>query len=213
MSQTPPKGKLADRIKESLCKFLVVGGYDIVIPNFYIHGSEMDILKLTPAGVLSEYEIKISRADFKADLNKNTGWKDGGGKKHHALSGGRRACNKFYFVVPEDLITVEECPRYAGLIYYHPDYHYDFTYAKTAPTLHKEKDKIPLREIASRLAFRERHLKGKVNWSQHIEKENHKRLVTAIELIEKIDKMNSIDEIREGISNVRLYLSFYTGRD
>ena len=53
--------------------------------------------------------------------------------------------NYFYYVVPENLIAMEEVPTYAGLVYVKPRYNregkiywYDANVVKEAPKLHKE---------------------------------------------------------------------------
>lgn len=75
-----------------------------------------------------DIEIKISRADFRADFKKEA--------KHSILKTGEylrktkyrrkkitkltkttNIPNRFYYAVPEGLITKEEVPSYAGLIY------------------------------------------------------------------------------------------------
>ena len=61
--------KLADKILFDLMNF-AQGGRDIVIPNFYYDWYEMDLFRLTHSGIIYEYEVKISRADFKADFEK-----------------------------------------------------------------------------------------------------------------------------------------------
>lgn len=55
---------------------------------------------------ITGYEIKVSRGDFLQD-----------NKWHLYL----QYCNEFYFVVPAGLITKEEIPENAGLIYYYPE--------------------------------------------------------------------------------------------
>ena len=47
--------------------------------------------------------------------------------------------NKFYFAVPENLISIDECPKYAGLIYVGEDFKFG-KIVKTAPFIHKEKN-------------------------------------------------------------------------
>jgi hypothetical protein len=82
---------------------------------------------------VSEYEIKMSKADFKADFKKTAAktslWGLQNGKKHtfkhEVLSGevppkhGRRKLKVpkwFWFVVPADLDIEADVPEYAGLI-------------------------------------------------------------------------------------------------
>jgi hypothetical protein len=91
-----------------------------------------------------EFEIKISRSDFFHDFKKV--------KKHSILKEGRyndtirvdvenyrdhpTRPNKFYYVVPYNLIKIEEIPSYAGLIHIVGN---ELITVKEAPFLHKEK--------------------------------------------------------------------------
>jgi hypothetical protein len=85
---------------------------------------ECDVAEFTAAGYLREYEIKISRADFKADVKKRAslsyyahrrGIK--GKLKHEQLQVGD-ACGpvQFWYVVPRGLVQLNEVPEFAGLI-------------------------------------------------------------------------------------------------
>lgn len=90
-----------------------------VFPNVFFDGFEADILELTKSGYASEYEVKISRADFKNDSLKERNWYKGREvdlNKYIILKNGNRV-NYFYYVVPKGLITVNEIPEFAGLIY------------------------------------------------------------------------------------------------
>lgn len=44
--------------------------YRFMTPNTTLFGWESDMIATTKAGLLIEYEIKISRGDFRADLKK-----------------------------------------------------------------------------------------------------------------------------------------------
>jgi len=83
---------------------------NLVLPNVYLCGGEMDLAVITPAGYLWEFEIKLSLSDWKADANK--------AKWNHP---GRRFVSRFYYVVPEALIekAPEFVPESAGLIKLH----------------------------------------------------------------------------------------------
>ena len=91
-----------------------------IINNFFCGqiSGEADVFSLTNSLFSYEYEIKISRSDFRADFKKTF--------KHKLLS--KKAdylpsatlymtANYFYYVTPKDLVKVEEVPEYAGLIY------------------------------------------------------------------------------------------------
>lgn len=147
---------LTNEISQRLNDFVRSSPYDIVIPNFY-HGQwEMDLFKMTVSGLVYEYEIKVSLSDFKRDFDK----KCHKGNKHELIENGKRVCNRFYFVCPAYLISVIECPVYAGLIYYQKGQY--FSIVKNAPMLHKNKEIITYKELASRLSFREGELRRKL---------------------------------------------------
>ena len=150
--------KPADRIKKDLMEWSRSSGYDIIIPNFYLGKYEMDLFRLTPAGLITEYEIKVSRADYKADFCKE---QTGCGNKHALMTGGQCACNRFYFVVPKKMIRPEEVPPYAGLLYYKGRRGFDVV--KNAPLIHKEKQAATIyKELAVSLSFREQVLRNRI---------------------------------------------------
>lgn len=126
-----------------------------VFPNVFFDAFEADILEITKAGYAAEYEVKISRSDFKADASKKRNYHKGMGinlVKHDLLKNGDRV-NRFYYIVPKSLVSAEEVPEWAGLIYArwetcrffsHEKGHYEvermfFSTVKTAPVLTKEK--------------------------------------------------------------------------
>lgn len=80
-----------------------------IYPNIYFGPWEADLLEITRAGYLYEYEIKISRHDYRKE-------KSGKGRKYDDLISGRRV-NYFSYIVPEGLVDPEEIPDWAGLIY------------------------------------------------------------------------------------------------
>lgn len=111
----------------------------IQITNYSGIGYEADVLMVTKARMVYEYEIKTSRADFKKDFSKIS--------KHKIYSSDRpymvkhrnypKKPNHFYYVCTEGLIKPSEIPSYAGLIYISPE---GFVrYIKKAPKLHNHK--------------------------------------------------------------------------
>lgn len=133
-------------------------GYDIIIPNFFLGNYEMDLFRLTPAGLITEYEIKVSRADYKADFCKE---RAGCSSKHARMTERTCDCNRFYFVVPKKMIRPEDVPSYAGLLYYKGKR--GFEVVKNAPLIHKQKQ-IPAiyKELALSLSFREQVLRNRI---------------------------------------------------
>lgn len=118
--------------------------------NLNVYDWESDVLKITKSGYAYEFEIKISRGDFKNDFKHKK-------KKHLLLENKENKAkmpNYFYYVVPEGLVTEDEVPEYAGLIYVHATIignsrvYYQFQEIKAAPRLHGNKiDEINLKLI------------------------------------------------------------------
>lgn len=102
-------------------------------PNITTSGGEADLIAVRPSGFVEEFEIKISRSDFKHDAKKR--WK-------HVSYGERLngsynwPVNRFWYLVPKDLVSVEEVPEYAGLMYVNGD---TITIEKWPVDLHKNK--------------------------------------------------------------------------
>jgi hypothetical protein len=98
------------RADEIECMLAFHFGYrtNVIVPNISwgMGLRECDLLVLTPAGYFYEVEIKVSRADLRADF-----------KKRHRHNWGAR---RFYFCVPERMADCQELiaaeyPR-AGLL-------------------------------------------------------------------------------------------------
>ncbi len=152
--------KLANKIQFDLMRHVTRHGYDIVIPNFFYGNYEMDLFKVSSSGIIIEYEIKISRSDFFCDFKKNTGYDKKGAGKHDNLKNKNCSCNRFFFVVPEGLVSIDEVPDYAGLLYYTT---HGFSLVKNAPMLAK-KSVINYESLAKKLAFREQAIRAKSNY-------------------------------------------------
>ena len=113
----------------------VLKGHKYVCPkvtNFFY--GEADVLSVSSRGYAYEYEVKISRSDFFADKKKV--------RKHDIYSNphdewSKNNCpNYFVYAVPEGLISIDEVPEYAGLIYIKDE---AVEIVKAAPFLHKSK--------------------------------------------------------------------------
>ncbi len=104
----------------------------LIMTNIYMPGSpwESDVVKITKALHWTEYEIKVSRADFLADFEKRkNSYSPGAAKKHDVFQGLDENINnnygthrkipipkQFYFVTPRGLLTLEDIPSGYGLI-------------------------------------------------------------------------------------------------
>lgn len=112
-------------------------GYGLVVPNYTPHRwHECDIFAVTKAALGVEFEIKISRSDFKADSAKV--------EKHNRLAlADPFGPSRFFYVVPDGMVAVEEIPAWAGLIYarrWSSEYHSPriaLRTVKAAPKLHR----------------------------------------------------------------------------
>lgn len=84
----------------------------ICVPNFHLLFGEADLLSLTKANLAYEFEIKLTKSDFRADFKKE--------RKHKAMADRERRADwiasRFWYVTPLDLIDISELPEYAGLL-------------------------------------------------------------------------------------------------
>ncbi len=114
----------------------------VVIPNYIPPrwGSECDLFVVRKTLWSAEYEIKISRADFKADFRKKI--------KHRRLQSQRLQDEglptQFFYVMPSLLVLPKDVPEYAGLIYcqWHKNYIGGYLHIKVirnAPRIGKHK--------------------------------------------------------------------------
>ena len=123
--------------------------YDLIVPNCYtLYDNEADLFCLRPSGLCDEIEIKVSRSDFKADAKKTVRISTKLDKptpyrthkfvrktKREALESGDMS-NYFWYAVPDGLITPDEVPVWAGLIYIRSN---GYAYViKSAKRLHKQ---------------------------------------------------------------------------
>lgn len=145
--------KLTERyIQDRLAStYLFERNHIAAINNFHMTYGECDLLTITQAKFAYEFEIKLSKADFRADFKKaqkhkalSTGQPQGYWASHH-VSKNHAAISwqipaRFYYVTPHDMITHEDIPPYAGWIALIR--HRTRWLAETmvpAPAIHKEK--------------------------------------------------------------------------
>lgn len=118
-------------IQYNLMRWLRKNNSDVFVPNYYIGSFECDLLRLTGNDMLVEYEIKITRSDFKSDFEKSLfSWKQNEKvTKHDIVRSGKRV-NRFYYVVPEGMISPDDLPAGFGLIYASEPYKVDTVLAR-----------------------------------------------------------------------------------
>lgn len=150
-----------------------------VIENLMVYEWESDSILVTKAGYAYEFEIKISRNDFRNDFkhkkNKHL-FLEGKAGDLGAVLDDRYRPNYFYYAVPEGLISEDEVPEYAGLIYVKNIIswpYFQITIAKRAPSLHKEKFDVGTLGLTDKFYYNYR------NWKQSFETkfEDYKHLL------------------------------------
>lgn len=129
-----------------------------VVPNVYFFddAGETDLLVVNQNNFIFDIEIKVSKSDYKADFNKTKrheilefgyyigthtefrNWGKGGGERYEINEQiPTERPNRFYYACPENLIKIEELPKYAGLFYVSEDGR--VKKIKEGRLLHKEK--------------------------------------------------------------------------
>lgn len=154
-------------IQKRLDGFFAESTKKYVLENLFVFRWESDKLIETRSGLIYEFEIKVSKSDFKNDFkNKKDKHvilegtqeflpcyteienKYGDYYKEHYKTSRYKKPNYFYYAVPEGLVEESEIPPYAGLIYVVPDnfvskdgkYIWSGYYiVKQAPKIHGEK--------------------------------------------------------------------------
>lgn len=209
-------------------------GVRYVAPNIYFFGNgyhETDMLIVKESNMfVYDIEIKISRADFRADFQKTA--------KHMILEHGIRKStqgravfdpeigmsktkwtttdveatdrpNRFYYAVPENLIKIEEVPKYAGLFYVCESG--EVKKVKEAPLLHKNS----LPDIEKRLCrkfyygYRENQMHRRESGLQDLKNQVSKLNKTNLDNIDTIsslrtDKIVMSQQIRDLENELRM---------
>lgn len=121
-------------------------GHKITLRNLFIFKWESDIFTIDKDGMISEYEVKVSKSDFNADFLKQ--------EKHSNLEQMNGSLpNYFWYVVPKGMIDENDVPEYAGLMYYIGPGWYNVV--KKAPLLHdKNITEYLWEEIAMKLYYK-----------------------------------------------------------
>jgi hypothetical protein len=147
--------KFADLITNKIFSTFYQFG-DIIVPGCSCGFQEVDVMRvLATSQYVYEYEVKVSRSDFRADFKKTD--------KHQKMVSGESFCNRFFFVVPDGLVNKNEVPSYAGLIY--ADKYGHLRIVKPAKMLHKRT--VPIewyKRLAYTLSFREHTAKSRLRY-------------------------------------------------
>lgn len=129
--------------------------------KFLFGKSEHDVLELSQSWRLTEYEVKVSKSDFKNDFKKKKMWKFDCLLEEDPRTASWRKRNMkllysvlphhFYYVCSPWLININEIPKWAWLIYVSVDKLnntlYNIEIIKKAPLLHTyEHDTLRIKE-------------------------------------------------------------------
>lgn len=144
------------------------------ISNLFVYNWESDYLAITKSGYVYEVEIKISRADFSNDFKHKE-------NKHLLLESDTmikthpQGCpNYFYYAVPDGLISADEVPKYAGLMYLHP---WGVNIVKEAPKINDEKVDLDMLK-----------LRDKFYWNMVMWKNRYNEISESAETIKSLKK-------------------------
>lgn len=157
------KNLTEEKIQEAIYQhgFLSHSSIKYYTENLWIYGWESDIWIMTKSGYAYEVEIKISRNDFKNDFRNKK-------NKHLLLESkdtaeNKRRPNYLYYAVPEGLISDEEVPEYAGLLYIVPlsDIYNRVDVVRKAPQIHKDKADIEFLNLIDKFYFNYSNWKSK----------------------------------------------------
>ena len=158
---------MTKKIQIAIGKIQVLKFHNPVIENIsHLLAHEMDLMSISKSGMMCEFEVKISRSDFKADSKKR--------KWYWFEEPHVNYCpNYFSYVCPKDLIKIDEVQDYAGLYYYEED---EIIEIKKPKRLHKEiYDRNRIIEKVNRLNS-ERQFLGcaRLTYENNLIKENNR---------------------------------------
>jgi hypothetical protein len=122
-------GMRSGLLERALMRHVYYQGPEFMMPTFTPAGWwECDVWAVTQAGYAVEYEIKVSRGDFRRDAKKCKSFRRRN-EKGQALSAWEelnkltmiaakdgRCQNRFYYVMPAGMIELAELPANCGLI-------------------------------------------------------------------------------------------------
>jgi len=199
-------------IQKKLDGFFAESTKKYVLENLYVFNWESDKLIETRSGLIYEFEIKISKSDFKNDFKKKNKHVVLEGKEDHIptfdglepkykeryeknyLVRNFKKPNYFYYAVPEGMIDKEDVPDYAGLIYVMPDDgEFKFNYlklVKMAPKLHDTKYTDDDLNLGEKFYYNMLSWKDKFHYlrEKQLFSEGSAQKMTYAELLDKYDK-------------------------
>lgn len=147
----------------------------IVIPNVFVGNSpwESDAIKVMPSCFWTEYEIKVSVSDYRADfakrryrwsstsLSKHDAYRSDGPIEIQSATGDRVVKTlpkpkQFYFVVPKGLLDGIDVPKHCGVMEFERTRGWGITTSRRAPSLpgHSKLDPQSIFSLAMKASYR-----------------------------------------------------------
>lgn len=98
----------------------LVSSHHHICPNLTPPGwFECDVFAITNAGYMHEFEIKLTKQDFKKDAEKSGGWRAkaiGLPAKYARIENrDEQGPSRFYYVLPEGIVDSADVPEWAGI--------------------------------------------------------------------------------------------------
>lgn len=154
------------------------GSADYVLPNTFYNSFEADILVISKSKYITEYEVKVSVSDFKNDAKKRKSY--GNKKTKYQLLEEGNHVSRFYYVVPRGLISKEDVPEFAGLIYASQGAYSGIVFEEVKSPKRLNADKISDSKFL--------HLLRNVYFKYHSERRERKKLKKQIQECKLIKK-------------------------
>jgi len=109
---------LTKEIQQTICKAEIKKGNHVAENISFFFVRELDVCAVSTSGYVSEFEVKISRADFKADCKKVAKFEMYANAESGYPYAGKRIPNYFTYVCTSGIITENDLQPYMGLIYF-----------------------------------------------------------------------------------------------
>ena len=192
-------------IQGKLNGFFAMSTQKYVLENLYVFKWESDKFIETRSGLIYEFEIKVSRSDYKNDFKHKQDkhvilegkeehipsyeeykkrfahYGDDIGDKYYRTENFKKP-NYFYYAVPEGMIDVGEVPEYAGLVYVLPEGAYetrDGRWCSEGFYVVKNAPKLHSEKYADDdLKLSEKFYYNMLSWKEKCREEKSRRLLT-----------------------------------
>lgn len=188
--------------------FLTPNAKKYEMENLFVFGWESDYLCITKSDLIYECEIKISRSDFQNDFKHKKEKYLLLESKEKDVAADNKKPDYFYYAVPEGMITKDEVPEYAGLIYVSKASGSNNVFStcsvvKQAPRLKKEKTDLGSLNLRDKFYYSYRQWKG-----NSFEKDKKIRLMTEDynALLEKQGVATTFKDLNDEIERLKIEL-------